>query len=132
MLTIRLEPALVVALALSAALLVLNEVPRPPQLDVSWVTMLPATSALYWTLFAAEESYWWAALPGALLAAAGAASLVALIPDARGAWTPLHLTAVLAIGAWAATARATTRWRAPVRPGRRSSRPTRSSHTTAA
>ncbi|MGY6496803.1 MAG: hypothetical protein ACXIUP_01105 [Microcella sp.] len=102
---LSIQPLPATAVALTGGLLALNEVPRPPELAVSWVVIFAATSAVFWTLFAVHASFWWVALPAALLAAAGAAALVAIIPDARGAWTPLHLIAVLAIGAWAATSR---------------------------
>ncbi|BAU33454.1 hypothetical protein [Microcella alkaliphila] len=102
-LTIRPEPAL--AVALTGVLLGLNEIPRPPELAVSWIAIVAATSAVFWTLFAVHASFWWAALPATVLAAAGVASLIDAIPDARGAWTPLHLIALLAIGATASVVR---------------------------
>jgi hypothetical protein len=75
------EPQPITAVALTGGLLVLNEVPRPPELTVSWVAIFLATSAVFWTLFAAQARYWWAALPASVLAASGAAAIVAMIPD---------------------------------------------------
>lgn len=102
-LAIRPVPAL--AVTLTGALLGLNEIPRPPELAVSWIAIVAATSAVFWTLVAVHASFWWAALPATVLAAAGVASLIAAIPDARGAWTPLHLIAFLTIGTTAAVLR---------------------------
>ncbi len=131
-----LTPAPTVAVALTGGLLALNEVPRPPELAFAWVAIFAATSVAYLALFVVSAAFWWAAIPAAVMLGAFVIALVPMIPDARGPSILYLLFAIIATGAGAAAARrrgrVTSPSRAPARPGRRSSRPTRPSHTTAA
>ncbi|NYE21502.1 hypothetical protein BJ991_003530 [Microbacterium immunditiarum] len=84
---------------------------------IVWAVLLAAASAVFWFVFSADRSSWWAAIPGAALLGAALVVVMELDPQGLGQWTEVPFLALLGVGFWVVYFRDVDRWWAVIPAG---------------
>lgn len=98
-----------IALAVAGVLALIDLFVEGADLGLWWVGIQFGASAVFWVAFATDRGSWWAAIPGAVLAAIGARSLLELagsIPN----WREFVFLVIASLGFWAVAATRKRRW----------------------
>ncbi len=98
-----------IALALAGFLALVDLFVDGADLGLWWIGVQLGASAVFWVAFATDRGSWWAAIPGAVLAAIGVRSLLELsgsIPT----WHDFVFFAIASLGFWAVAASRKRRW----------------------
>ena len=98
-----------IALAFAGVLGLIDLVVDGADLGLWWIGVQLGASAVFWVAFATDRGSWWAAIPGAVLAAIGVRSLLELsasIPQ----WREFVFFAIASLGFWAVAATKKRRW----------------------